>query len=252
MAHNNHSTRDPYRLYDGPTVLDYADNYKKRRQTKEAEELFKSFGNRPLTRQDYMQIQSLSPEYLKTVLSNENAIRTATAPRALGKRAELELKHEYALKAQKIAKGIADDKVKKTADATNDSWNVPPSELGMSISEELTAPEEEGFIDSILSLIGISDEDKKSIPLSEVSLQDMVGHVVAEARKEGLSLSQSNKRVDIFMKEYNSRRKSWANKRAVAGRTSSASPSAVSNNRNVPASNLFPDMNQPDLLPSRR
>jgi hypothetical protein len=252
MAHNNHSTRDPYRLYDGPTVLDYADNYKKRRQTKEAEELFKSFGDRPLTRQDYMQIQSLSPEYLKTVLSNENAIRTATAPRALGEEAKLKLKHEYDLKAQKIAKGIADDKVDRTADANLESHGVSASELGMTIPAELTAPEEEGIIGSLMSFIGISDEDKKTIPPSEVSIQDLVGHVVAEARKEGLSLSQSNKRVDILMKEYDSRRKSWANKRAVAGRTSSASPSAVSNNRNVPASNLFPDMNQPDLLPSRR
>jgi hypothetical protein len=224
MANNNRSTLDPYRLYDGPTVLDYADNYKKRRQTKEAEELFKSFGNRPLTRQDYMQIQSLSPEYLKTVLSNENAIRTATAPRALGEEAKLELQNKYKLKDAAIQKSITDDKVKRTADANLESHGVSASELGMTIPEELTAPEEEGIIDSLMSFVGISDEDKKTIPSSEVSIQDLVGHVVAEARKEGLSLSQSNKRVDILMKEYDSRRKSWANKRAVAGRPSSKTP----------------------------
>ena len=240
MAHN-HSTLDPYRLYDGPTVLDYADNYKKRRQTKEAEELFKSFGNRPLTRQDYMQIQSLSPEYLKTVLSNENAIRTATAPRALGEEAKLELQNRYKLKDAAIQKGIKNDEVKRTADANLESHGVSASELGMTIPEELTAPEEEGFIDSMLSFIGISDEDKKDIPPSEVSIQDMVGHIVAEAKKDGLSISESNKRVDIFMKEYNSRRKSWANKRAVARRTSSKAPPSSTSDpaRNIPPKASF-------------
>jgi hypothetical protein len=188
--------------YEGKSVAEYEEMYSKRKQRKSAEQLMSSFGDRALTRADYMKLQQIDPSYVKEVLTNENAIRTALAPPALTpeQKAQLEIRKAVALQ------NVASSGDLREAQATQQALSMNPAEVGMTIPEELLKPEEKGAIASlwsgVLSLAGVEEEQKQAINPNDVTIADLQNHLQAKLQKDGEQVSLIKYKMKALQAKY--------------------------------------------------
>ncbi len=223
--------------YEGKSVVEYEEMYSRRKQRKAAEQLMSSFGDRALTRADYMKLQQIDPSYVKEILTNENAIRTALAPPALTPQQKMEME----IKKHKIKSNI--DQQSKLADTQADvaASQLNLKDLNMPYDpKNLPEPESQSVWSSILSTIGLGEEQTVIDP-NTYSPDDLIRGTKARLEKEGWSTSQINEQLKDLRKRIAVHRKLKAKElRAKGFSTPSVSNTPVSQKvRSVPSSSLF-------------